>query len=79
MESCGDFGDELLQLVDKAFPALQQEAKEWLTLSRYLDQLASVEVSFGVKQRQPATVNEAVSSTIEGTFKEQRCCVLCYP
>ena len=65
MESWGDFGDELLQLVDKAFPTLQQEAKERLALSRYLDQLAPVEVSFGVKQRRPATVNEAVSSTIE--------------
>ena len=29
-ESWGDFGDEMLQLVDKAFPALQQEAKERL-------------------------------------------------
>ena len=50
-ESWGDFGDELLQLVDKAFPALQQEAKERLALPRYLNQLAPVEVSFGVKQR----------------------------
>ena len=64
-ESWGDFGDELLQLVDKAFPALQSEAKEQLALSRYLDQLTPMEVSFGVKQRRPTTVNEAVSSTIE--------------
>ena len=27
-ETWGDFGDELLQLVDKAFPTLQPEAKE---------------------------------------------------
>ena len=27
-ESWGDFGDELLQLVDKAFPSFQPEAKE---------------------------------------------------
>ena len=64
-ESWGDFGDELLQLVDKAFPSLQPEAKEQLALSRYLGQLAPAEVAFGVKQRRPATVNEAVSSTIE--------------
>ena len=64
-ESWVDFGYELLRLVDRAFPSLQQEAKEQLALSRYLDQLTSAEVSFGVKQRRPATVNEAVSSTIE--------------
>ena len=34
-ESWGSFGDELLQLVDKAFPTLQHEAKEQLALSRY--------------------------------------------
>ena len=64
-ESWGDFGDELLQLVDKGFPSLQPEAKEQLALSRYLGQLAPAEVAFGVKQRRPATVNEVVSSTIE--------------
>ena len=64
-ESWGDFGDELLQLVDKAFPSLQPEAKEQLALSRYLGQPAPAEVAFGVKQRRPATVNEAVSSTVE--------------
>ena len=32
-ESWGDFGDELLRLVDKAFPKLQFEGKEQLALS----------------------------------------------
>ena len=52
-ESWGDFGDELLRLVDKAFPKLQFKGKEQLALSRYLDQLEPIHVSFGVKQRQP--------------------------
>ena len=64
-ESWGDFGDELLRLVDKAYPALQYQAKEQFALSRYLDQLEPAEVAFGVKQRRPKTINEAVSSTIE--------------
>ena len=64
-ESWDDFGDELLQLVDKAFPILQPKAKEQLAFSHYLGQLTPAEVAFGVKQRRPATVNEAVSSTIE--------------
>ena len=50
-ESWGDFGDELLRLVDKAFPNLQFEGKEQLALSHYLSQLEPMQVSFGVKQR----------------------------
>ena len=64
-ESWGDFGDELIRLVDKAFPKLQFEWKEQLALSRYLDQLEPIHVSFGVKQCQPKTVHEAVSSILE--------------
>ena len=64
-ESWGDFGDKLLRLVDKAFPNLQFEGKEQLALSHYLSQLEPMQVSFGVKQRQPKTVHEAVSSTLE--------------
>ena len=64
-QSWGDLGNDLLQLVDKAFPTLQHEAKEQLALSHYLDQLEPAEVSFGVKQHRPRSVNEAVSSTIE--------------
>ena len=64
-ESWGDFGDELLRLVDKAFPTLEYKAKEQFALSRYLDQLEPAELAFGVKQRRPKTINEAVSSTIE--------------
>jgi len=54
-----------LRLVDKAFPSLQYQAKEQFALSRYLDQLQPTELAFGVKQRRPKTINEAVSSTIE--------------
>ena len=48
-ESWGDYGDELLRLVDKAFPNLQLEGKEQLALSRYLDQLEPLNILFGVK------------------------------
>jgi len=64
-ESWGDFGDELLQLVDRAFPMLEYKAKEQFAISRYLDQLEPVKVAFGVKQCRPKMINEAVSSTIE--------------
>ena len=39
-ESWADFGDELLLLASKAFPSLQDEAREELALTRYLDQLS---------------------------------------
>jgi len=65
IESWADFGDELLLLASRAFPSLQEEAREDLALSRYFDQLKDPQVSFGVKQRRPKTIHEAVSSTIE--------------
>ena len=59
-ESRGDFVDDLLWLVDRAFPILQFKGKEQLALSHYLDQLELMQVSFCVK---PKTVYETVSST----------------
>ena len=71
-ESWGDFADDLLRLVDRAFPTLQFKEKEQLALSLLLAlsrplfyQLEPMEASFGVKQRRPKTVHEAVSLTLE--------------
>ena len=55
----------MLLLASKAFPILQDEAREELALSRYLNQLSDPQVSFGVKQQCPKTIHEAVSCTIE--------------
>jgi len=38
-ESWADYGDSLLQLANKAYPDLQNEARELLTLNRYMSQL----------------------------------------
>ena len=64
-ESWGDFGDDLRVLADKAYPELQDEARESLALTRYLDQLKNPQVAFGVRQQRPKTVVEAVRVTIE--------------
>ena len=56
-ESWADFGDKLLLLASKAFPSLQDEAREELALTRYLDQLSDPQVSFGVKQRHPKMIH----------------------
>ena len=52
-------------LADKAFSELQDEARERLALNSYLNQLEHPQVAFGVKQRQPGTLDEAVTATLE--------------
>ena len=47
-ETWADFGDDLKCLVDKAFPDLQEEAKQHLALQSYLQQLEQAQVAFGV-------------------------------
>ena len=64
-ESWADYGDLLSQLVRKAFPNLQDEAREQLALSRYMEQLKDPQISFAVKQRCPQNIQEAVSATIK--------------
>ena len=64
-ESWADYGDALSQLARKAFPNLQDEAREQLALNRYMDQLKNPQISFSVKQRRPRSIQEAVSATIE--------------
>ena len=60
-EGWADFADDLRNLADKAYPTL---AKERLSLNSYLSQLPQPQISFSVRQKQPATLNEAVAATI---------------
>ena len=64
-ESWPEFGEDLLALVDKAYPLLDDEAQQQLALQRYLSQLDNEQVSFSVKQGKPKTVEAAVSATLE--------------
>ena len=52
-------------LADKAFPELEEQARERLALNQYLGQLDNPQVAFNVKQKWPATLIDAVSSTLE--------------
>ena len=45
-ESWADFSNDLLLLASKAFPSLQDDAREELAVSKYLDQLKDLQVSF---------------------------------
>ena len=64
-ESWPEFGEDLLALVDKAYPSLDDEARQQLALQKYLSQLDNEQVSFSVKQGKPKTVEAAVSATLE--------------
>lgn len=52
-------------IANKAFPTLQEDAKQQLALTHYLGQLDNPQISFNVKQKRPKTLDEAVSATLE--------------
>lgn len=64
-EGWADFAEELKLLADKAFPELQEEGRTQLAINSYLQQLDHPQVAFGVKQKRPKTIDEAVSATLE--------------
>ena len=64
-ESWADLADDLRNLADKAYPELQDEARERLALNQYLQQLDQPQVAFGVKSKQPEKLDDAVSATLE--------------
>ena len=64
-EGWADFADALRTLADKAYPTLQEEARERLAINAYLDQLPQPQLSFAVRQKQPDTLDEAVATTLE--------------
>ena len=59
------FGDVLRVLADKAYPDLEEKARERLALNQFLAQIENAQVAFGVKQKRPTNVEEAVVATIE--------------
>lgn len=64
-ESWADFAEDLRRLADRAHSDLQEEAREKLSLTRYLNQINDPQVSFGVKQSRPKNLDEAVAATLE--------------
>ena len=64
-EAWADFADDLKSLVDKAYPDLQDEAREQLAMNAFLQQLTPPQVAFSVKQKRPVTLDDAVAATLE--------------
>ena len=79
----GDFADRLAVLTDKAYPELREEAREYIALNRYMDQLVDPRVAFSLRQHHPRTLTEAVSGTLElesyligvATHESQECAI----
>eukprot|EP00731_Ephydatia_muelleri_P026491 Em0018g591a len=64
-EDWASFGDALRLLADSAYPELEEKARECLALNQFLSQLDNPQVAFGVKQKQPQTVDEAALAAME--------------
>ena len=64
-EGWADFADELRSLADKAYPDLGEDARERLSINAYLTQLPQPQIAFSVRQKQPATLDDAVTATLE--------------
>ena len=64
-ESWADFAEDLKVLADKAFLEFEDGARERLALNAYLGQMDHPQVGFGVKQKAPETLDEAVTATLE--------------
>ena len=52
-------------LLDKAYPDLDEKAGECIALNHYLSQIDNPQIALMVRQKQPKTLVEAVSGTIE--------------
>ena len=61
-EDWGTFAEDLKTLIDKAYPELQDDTKEQLTLTQYLRQLEQQQLAFSVKLRR---MKSAVSATLK--------------
>lgn len=64
-ESWGELADNLRTLADKAFPELQDKAKDQLSLDRFLSLLDHPELSLAVRKDRPKTLEDAVATTLE--------------
>ena len=64
-EGWAEFGEDLKTLADKAYPTLQPEARERLSINAYLQHLSQPQVAFSVRQKRPETVDDAVAATLE--------------
>ena len=64
-EDWAAFGDDLLTLVEKAYPTLQPETQELLALNHLLSQIENTQLEFTVRPRAPTMVYTAAAVALE--------------
>ena len=64
-ERRADHAEDLCLYSDKAYPDLDNNARERFTLNAYLGLLDNSQVAFGEKQRTPANLDAAIAATLE--------------
>ena len=64
-ESWAELADNLRLLADKAFPNLEEPAKEQLSLDKYLSLLDRPQLALAVRQKRPKTMDDAAAFTLE--------------
>lgn len=64
-ETWGDLADNLRTLAERAFPDLDERAKEKLSLDRFLGLLDRPEIALAVRQKKPQCLDDAVAGTLE--------------
>ena len=64
-EAWADYAEDLRTLTDKAYPDLEDDAREQIALTQYLSQLSTPQVAFSVKQQRPQKLEDAVRVTLE--------------
>ena len=65
VESWADLAEDLHLYSYKAYPELDNNAREIFALNAYLGLLDNPQVAFGVKQRTPANLDAAIAATLE--------------
>ena len=64
-EDWATYGEDLTTLVEKVYPMLQVEAQRLLALNYFLANINNPQLAFGVRQRAPKTLDEAVAAILE--------------
>ena len=65
LESWAELAEDLRRVASKAYPDLNAAAIEQLALTHFLMNITDMQVSLGVKQKTPKTLDEAVNYTIQ--------------
>ena len=64
-ETWADLAEDLRLIADKAYPDLGHDARETLALNTFLSEIDNPNLAFGVKQRTTASLDAAVTATLE--------------